>query len=312
MKHSNLLIAAIAALFISSCGQMGFEKTKSGLQYKIVKSGEGEKLQQGDFVKFQYKLTYKDSVVMSTYGVLPAFDQVDSVGRFHDFSEILTKLKVGDSVVTFQFYDSMQKTSQFGMPPYLKKGEKQQATLKILKVYKNNATQAGREAAFADYQNELNLFKERELNVIQKYLDANKIAAKKLNNSVYVVMEKEGTGRSADSGLMVGVKYSGKSFEGKYFDSNVDSTKQTMAHPLETFYFVSKKEGAIQGMLDAITAFKVGSKGTLYVPSSLAYGPQGSPPVIKPYENLIFEIEVVEVKEAPANQNPGMPPGGGN
>jgi len=109
MKHSNLLIAAIAALFISSCGQMGFEKTKSGLQYKIVKSGEGEKLQQGDFVKFQYKLTYKDSVVMSTYGVLPAFDQVDSVGRFHDFSEILTKLKVGDSVVTFQFYDSMQK-----------------------------------------------------------------------------------------------------------------------------------------------------------------------------------------------------------
>ena len=100
-------------------------------------------------------------------------------------------------------------------------------------------------------------------------------------------------------------------FEGKYFDSNVDSTKQTMAHPLETFYFVSKKEGAIQGMLEAITSFKVGSKGTLYIPSSLAYGPQGSMPVIKPYENLIFEIEVVDVKEAPKNQQPGMPPGGG-
>jgi FKBP-type peptidyl-prolyl cis-trans isomerase len=311
MKKSNLLFAAIAALLIGSCGQVGFEKTKSGLQYKIIKSGDGEKLEHGDFVKFQYKLTYKDSVVMSTYGVLPAFDQVDSIGRFHDFSEILTKLKVGDSVVTYQFHDSLQKTSQFGMPPYLKKGEKQIATLKIVKVYKTKANQDGRELAFADYQNEINSHKEKELAEIKKYVDAKNIPAQKLNNSVYVVMEKEGTGRSADSGLMVGIKYSGKSFEGKYFDSNVDSTKQTMAHPLETFYFVAKKEGAIQGMLEAITAFKVGSKGTLYVPSTLAYGPQGNPPVIKPYENLIFEIEVVEVKDAPAQQPQGMPPGGG-
>ena len=311
MKKSNVLLAALAAFLISSCGQMGFEKTKSGLQYKIIKAGEGEKLQQGDFVKFQYRLTYKDSVVMSTYGVLPAYDQVDSIGRFHDFSEIMTKLKVGDSVVTYQFFDSLQRTSQFGMPPYLKKGEKQQATLKILKVFKNNGGQAGREAAFADYQNELNNFKQNELSTIQKFIESKNIPAKKVNNSVYVVMEKEGNGRTADSGLMVGVKYSGKSFEGKYFDSNVDSTRQTMAHPLETFYFIAKKEGAIQGMLDAITSFKVGSKGTLYIPSTLAYGPQGSPPVIKPYENLIFEIEVVDVKEAPKNQTPGMPPGGG-
>ena len=48
----------------------------------------------------------------------------------------------------------------------------------------------------------------------------------------------------------------------------------------------------------------------MYVPSTLAYGPQGNPPVIKPYENLIFEIEVVEVKEAPAQQPQGPPPGG--
>ena len=129
MKKSTLLFAAVAALLISSCGQLGFEKTKSGLEYKIIKSGDGEKLEQGDFVKFQYRLTYKDSVVMSTYGVLPAFDQVDSVGRFHDFSELLTKLKVGDSVVTYQYADSLQKTSQFGMPPYLKKEQKGSITI---------------------------------------------------------------------------------------------------------------------------------------------------------------------------------------
>jgi FKBP-type peptidyl-prolyl cis-trans isomerase len=310
MKQTNFLLAAVAAILISSCSQVGFEKTKSGLQYKIIQSGDGEKLEQGDFVKFQYKLTYKDSVVMSTYGVLPAYDQVDSVGRFHDFSEIMTKLKVGDSLITYQFHDSMQKTSQFGMPPYLKKGEKQVASLKIIKVFKNKADQVGRELAYADYQSEISKHKEKELAEIKKYVDSKNIPAQKVNNSVYLVMEKEGTGRSADSGLMVGIKYSGKSFDGKYFDSNVDSAKQSMAHPMETFYFISKREGAIQGMLEAITAFKVGSKGTMYVPSTLAYGPQGNPPVIKPYENLIFEIEVVEVKEAPAQQPQGPPPGG--
>lgn len=195
------------------------------------------------------------------------------------------------------------------MPPYLKKGEKQVATLKIIKVFKNKADQVGRELAYNDYQSEISKHKEKELAEIKKYVDAKNIPAQKVNNAVYLVMEKEGTGRSADSGLMVGIKYSGKSFDGKYFDSNVDSAKQSMAHPMETFYFISKREGAIQGMLEAITAFKVGSKGTMYVPSTLAYGPQGNPPVIKPYENLIFEIEVVEVKEAP-QQPQGLPPGG--
>lgn len=311
MKKSNLLFAAIAMLLLSSCGQLGFKKTKSGLEYKIIKSGDGEKLEHGDFVKFQYKLTYKDSVVMTTYNVLSAYDQVDSVGRFHDFSELLTQLKVGDSMVTYQYFDTLQKTSQFGVPPYLKKGEKQMATLKILKVFKNKGTVIGRELAFADYQTEIDNFKKKESNEIKKYLDSKNISAKKLSNDVYVVMEKEGSGKTADSGLMVGIKYSGKNFEGKYFDSNVDSTKQTMSHPLDTFYFISKKEGAIQGMLESITAFKVGSKGTLYIPSSLGYGPQGSAPVIKPYEKLIFEIEVVDVKEAPKAQAQQKPPGSG-
>ena len=58
-------------------------------------------------------------------------------------------------------------------------------------------------------------------------------------------------------------------------------------------------------MLEGVTVFKEGGKGRLFIPSVLGYGAQGSPPVIKPYENLIFEIEVKSVKEA--SQQQGMP-----
>ena len=87
------------------------------------------------------------------------------------------------------------------------------------------------------------------------------IKADKVNNSVYVQVEQQGTGKQADSGQLVGVKYNGYSFEGKYFDSNIDTAKQSSPHGLDTFFFVAKQEGAIQGMLEGITVFKKGGKG---------------------------------------------------
>jgi len=62
-------------------------------------------------------------------------------------------------------------------------------------------------------------------------------------------------------------------------------------------------------MLEAITYFNQGSKGRMFIPSILGYGPRGNPPAIAPNENLIFDIEVVEVKDVPQQQqqNP-MPP----
>jgi FKBP-type peptidyl-prolyl cis-trans isomerase len=306
MKKTMLLLTVMSALLVSSCKNIGFEKSKTGMEYKIFGEGKGKQLKKGDFVKFDYKITYNDSLINTSYNFIPGYDEVDSVGRYHDFSEVLTKMKVGDSLVCFQFVDSLATQNQFGMPPYMKKGGKQKMTIKVLDAFE------GRELAVTDYQNEIDDFKNTELKVIEKYLATNKIIARKIDDKVYVEIQTEGTGPVADSGKLVGIKYTGYNLEGKFFDSNVDSTKQIQKHDMQPFYFVAKREGAIAGMLEAITQFKQGSKGRIFIPSILGYGPQGNPPAIKPNENLIFDIEVIEVKDVPqqpAGPNP-MGPGG--
>jgi FKBP-type peptidyl-prolyl cis-trans isomerase len=38
---------------------------------------------------------------------------------------------------------------------------------------------------------------------------------------------------------------------------------------------------------------KIGDKATLFIPSHLAYGPQGAGNVIPPNTDLVFELELV-------------------
>lgn len=309
MKKTTTWLALLPLLWIGACKNIGYEKTKTGLEYKIFSDGKGKPLAVGEFVKFQYKVTYKDSLITESYGFIPGYDQVDSLGRPHDFSEILTKMKVGDSAICIQSVDSLSAQNQFGLPPYMKKGEKQKMMIKILAAYPD------RNAAVTDYQGEIERFKSGELSRIESYLTQKNIKAEKLNNNVYVEVISEGTGPAADSGKLVGIKYTGYNMAGEFFDSNIDSTKQKQKHGMDPFFFVAKQEGAIVGMLEGITRFKQGGKGRIFIPSILGYGPQGNPPAIKPNENLIFDIEVVEVKDVPQQQNPylqQMPQGNPN
>ena len=300
-------LAVLPAIMMGvACTNIGYEKTKSGMEYKIFESDKkGPALKQGDVVKFDIRITYKDSLLGETYGSVPGYIIVDSAGRPHDFSEILKFMKVGDSAVTIQLYDTLVANNPQGGPTFMKKGDKLKTTLKILSVF------AKQDSALADYQAEIEKFRVKQMAEVEAYITKNNIKAEKLKN-VYVEVIDKGTGVPADSGKVVSVKYTGYNFEGKFFDSNIDSTKQTQKHGMEPYTFVSKQQGAIQGMLEGITLFNKGGKGRLFIPSFMGYGQQGNPPAIKPNEHLIFDIEVVEVQDMPAQAPGQMPPGMGN
>jgi FKBP-type peptidyl-prolyl cis-trans isomerase len=303
MKKTMQFLLAAVALLAWGCSSVGYKKAKSGLEYKIIAGGKDTKLKTGDIIKLNMKATYNDSVIFNTYNFVPSYGKVDSGQNTYDYPDILQEMKVGDSAIILQRVDSLIKHYP-GLPKTFKPGTSVKVHFKILEVM------AGGERSIPeDKQKEMERFKDAELAQIERYINTKKINAQKMDNMVFVEVQDKGTGPAADSGKYVGIKYTGTGLEsGKAFDSNMDTTKQTFKHDLAPFYFTAKRQGAITGMLVGITAFNKGGKGRIYIPSILAYGPQGSPPAIGPNEKLIFDVEVVDVKDSvpPQPSFPGM------
>ena len=121
--------------------------------------------------------------------------------------------------------------------------------------------------------------------------------------SVLVEIENAGSDPKADTGKQVSVFYKGYTVDGKVFDTNMGSAA-TNKNP---YPVVIGRHGVIPGWEEGLKFFGKGGKGKLFVPSLLAYGIQGNPPVIMPFTNLIFDIEIADVTAAPAPTAPQMP-----
>ena len=98
---------------------------------------------------------------------------------------------------------------------------------------------------------------------------------------------KVGDGAEATSGHSVTVHYTGTLTDGSKFDSSVDRGTP--------FTFNLGAGQVIPGWDKGIVGMKVHGKRKLTIPSDMAYGPQGHPPVIPPYSTLVFEVELLSV-----------------
>ena len=99
---------------------------------------------------------------------------------------------------------------------------------------------------------------------------------------------KEGTGASPKSGQMVVVHYTGTLTDGKKFDSSVDRG--------QPFAFKIGVGQVIKGWDEGILSMKIGGKRKLMIPANLGYGARGAGDVIPPNAELIFDVELIEVK----------------
>jgi hypothetical protein len=125
-------------------------------------------------------------------------------------------------------------------------------------------------------------------------------------NGVLVEIQNPGTLPMADSGMQATILYRGAFVNGKIFDSNMVNSK-LVGQPLNVTVGVGS---VIRGWDEGLRLFGKGGKGRLLVPALLAYGPQGSAPVIPPYANLVFDIEISDVTvpaPKPAQPMPGQP-----
>lgn len=106
---------------------------------------------------------------------------------------------------------------------------------------------------------------------------------------------KVGSGREAEAGFNVTVHYTGWLYDanaeggkGKKFDSSLDRNSP--------FNFFLGGGQVIQGWDEGVQGMKVGGKRTLIIPSEMGYGARGAGGAIPPNANLIFEVELLDVK----------------
>ncbi|RYY04011.1 MAG: FKBP-type peptidyl-prolyl cis-trans isomerase [Gammaproteobacteria bacterium] len=97
-----------------------------------------------------------------------------------------------------------------------------------------------------------------------------------------------GEGKAAVKGALITAHYRGCLEDGTQFDSSYDKGR--------VFETVIGTGRVIKGWDQGIIGMKVGGKRKLFVPAHLAYGERQVGPIIKPNSNLVFEIELLEVR----------------
>jgi peptidylprolyl isomerase len=121
----------------------------------------------------------------------------------------------------------------------------------------------------------------------------------------YVDMQS-GSGALAEPGKCFYVQYTGWLTDGTKFDSSRDTTRE--GKPRTPLAFEQGKRTVIAGWDAGFEGMRVGARRRLIIPYQLAYGEKGRPPVIPPKATLVFDVELMDVRDAPAATRPPDPP----
>jgi FKBP-type peptidyl-prolyl cis-trans isomerase FkpA len=296
MKRVIYLFIATAFLF-SAC-KSSFKKGKGGVVYKVDKTGSGETIQQGQFLEFHSKNTYRDSVLSDTRLTMAQVQPFDSTQIPPDDYKILKELRKGDKITYKISTDSAFKGGQ--MAPWAKKGEYIITEISIVNIYKTrDEAQAAYRAAAAEGQKKadakLLVDKKAQLDkdekIISEYLTKNNITATvKSPLGVHVQIITPGTDKITDSSN-VKINYTGQTLAGVVFDSNTDPK---FGH-LEPYIVSMGAPQVIKGWIESLNMLSKGAKARIYVPSTLGYGEQGNGANIPPNENLVFDMEILDL-----------------
>jgi FKBP-type peptidyl-prolyl cis-trans isomerase FkpA len=292
-------ILALGTLLAVGCNNKN-DETASGLKYKIIKSGEGEKIQQGQIVTLNLSYGIGDSTMFNStedpsMGAM-AMQFVDSIWKDRGMIyEGIAMLKKGDSaefiipakdfffkslgemVMPEGFNETDNLVFYVGVANFYTEDEYKAYQIEMME--KMNQEAAGRAEAQVGI----------DIETIESYLKENNLTASSTESGLRYIITKPGSGARPEPGDSVYVHYTGMLLDGTKFDSSLDRG-EPLAFPIGQGW-------VIPGWDEGIALLNKGAKGTLYIPSSLAYGERGAGQLIRPNSILVFEVELVDLKK---------------
>ncbi len=113
-----------------------------------------------------------------------------------------------------------------------------------------------------------------------------------------------GTGPEPRPEQKIGIHYVGKVIEtGREIDN---SRIKILPNPLR---FIPNDGKIIRGIWEGMIGMRVGGRRVIEIPPALGYGEQGVPPEIPPHSRLLFDIELVEVRDVSTAEAAAMTQG---
>jgi len=137
--------------------------------------------------------------------------------------------------------------------------------------------------------------------------ESEKSYSKKTNTGLeYTITYKADNSKKVDGSKIVMTHYAVYFEDGSLLDTSI----LEIAEQYQTVNVVKKNQGGyapieakigpedsmISGFKEGLKLLNVGDKATLFLPYYLAYGETGRSPQIPPKSNLIFEVEIIELK----------------
>jgi FKBP-type peptidyl-prolyl cis-trans isomerase len=297
-KYLSIALALALAGLVQSCKtqkKVVYQKTANGLEYRIIKDEPGfPKAAVGDYMEFHLKSYVKfpkgDSVIFDSRKMnehKPVPYQLAASAYKGDLAEGFLMLTAGDSAVFRVSIDSMIKAGAQMLPWMEKgKGQKMEFTVKVTSL-RTPAQKQKDDQEVAGRQNDI------DESLIQDYLRQNNIQATRTASGLFYKIDKIGQGATPKKGNTVSMNYTGMTLDGTKFDSNVDPEFRHV----QPFEFKLGMGQVIKGWDEGIALLPKGTKGTLYIPSTMAYGPNSPTPLIPANSVLVFDVEVVDIHE---------------
>lgn len=298
MKIKLLVIIAVVlslSCVLMSCNKgpyKGFKLVGNEVYIKYHTKGTAEsgspKVSDVVTLSMGYRVTNrntsKDTTLFSTkeFPEPITFEVIEPTFK-GDIYAALTYMLVGDSItIAFPADSFYTKTAGIPeLPEFIEPGTVMYFDMKLISFKTSDEVKAENRAMLLQ-------MKEDENTQLSEYLLVNNIALAPLPSGLYYLEQKAGSGRLPKEGDMLQVHFT---------VGLVDGTQLFSSYTQEPIDIEFGKPFDTKGFDEALTYLRKGTKAKLIVPSSLAFDSVGRSQMIPPYTTLIYEVELMKIRD---------------
>lgn len=288
MKYRNffmlLLIVAVTFNMFGCSKHRGFKKTSDGLYYKFhVKGDDTTTLRQGMVLNLKLKYSINDSVLFNSADIPQEFMLPLNEPTYKgDLYSALAMMKPGDSATFITLADSFfLKTIRLPeVPDSAFIGKEIFFDVKIISAKTQEQLEAENKVKMEEA-------KAAEQTTLQNYLKSANITVSPLASGLYFIDTKKGNNQKPKVGDFGKIHFKVSTIDGNVLYSTYDQGEPMM--------WESGKDFDNKGVTEALSLMSKGSKASIIVPSSLAFGEQGRGQMIAPYTTLLYDLELVDI-----------------